>query len=327
MAKNEFRKDTNIQTVKLPRAYHILPESIDFVIPGFHRFRTPDDKTLALRKRDCEQWFHEFVDRLVAACGREYLPVCRMGDGEFHFALGDQPPDLRLPLFERLRQNVSQVVQTLRTSGSFQAFTGPNIPSGRYSADEWHTARPKYASWIQELSKKGILALWLSYIRVPFPERYFPALGRWLKLNQINLVDANYVPFYFVYPALSGPRRGELLKNRRILVVNGAQGEKRRQIEAGLRREGVSGIHWCPISFDRSLYDQLNIAQFIGEVDMAVVGAGIGKPNILLQLEPLQVPCIDAGYMFEVWANPENKWKRAGCASDDDWLAREAMLK
>ena len=167
-----------------------------------------------------------------------------------------------------------------------------------------------------EIGKKGILALHLSYGEVPFQEHYFPALGRWLKENHIMLIDENYFPFYFVYAALTGPRRGELLKGRRVLVVNGASGEKRQKIEAGLRREGVAELLWHTFSLDRSLYDRLILDPYIGKIDLAIVGAGIGKPNILTQMEPLNVPCIDAGYVFEVWADPENRWKRAFCVLD-----------
>jgi len=79
----------------------------------------------------------------------------------------------------------------------------------------------------------------------------------------------------------------------------------------------VAEVHWCSISSSRSLFDRIDISGYIGRVDIAVVGAGVGKPNILVQLEPLQVPCIDAGFVFEVWANPENKWKRAWCVPDE----------
>lgn len=114
-------------------------------------------------------------------------------------------------------------------------------------------------------------------------------------------------------------RRGELLKNRRVLVVNGAQGEHRQKIVEGLKREGVSKVLWCPISLRRSLYDSVDMEPFIDNVDLALVGAGIGKANIMLQMETLNVPCIDAGYVFQVWTDPKNKWKRVVCAPDDDW--------
>lgn len=310
-------KSTVVCPPKLPVKYHILPESIDFVIPGFRRFYTPGDKTLALSQRDSRRWYSEFVERLIAAYGCQFLPVCRMSDGEFLFVSGEQPPDVRLPWLHRIRQKAGQVIKRLRYRGEFRAFTSGHYHSGRYSVAEWREARVKYAQLVRQINQKGILALHLSYGQTLFQEHYFPALRRWLADNHIFLTETSYVPFYFVYAAFTGPRRSELLRNRRVLVVNGARGSKRRQIELGLQREGVAEILWCQISQQRSLYDRLNLAPFLGKVDLAVIGAGIGKPNILCQMESLQVPCLDVGYVFEVWADPENRWKRPFCAPDD----------
>jgi hypothetical protein len=304
---------------ELPEIYKILPESIDFIIPGFEKTYYPGSKTLSLRKRDCAQWYNEFVDRMVAACGHQFLPICRMSDGEFKFALGNQPPSKRLPVGLRVKRRFLGIMERLVVEmKGFQAATAPSVSSGNYTKDEWFEERRRYAEMLCEISKKGMLALHLSYGQIPFQEHYFPALGRWLKENQIMLTDDNYFPFYFVYAALTGPRRGELLKDRRVLVVNGASGEKRQKIEAGLRHEGVAEVLWHPISLDRSLYDRLDLDPYIGKIDLALVGAGIGKPNILVQMEPLNVPCIDAGYVFEVWADLKNKWKRAFCVADEE---------
>jgi len=303
-------------TPDLPPTYQILPESIDFIIPDFKRFYITGDKTLALSQRNSESWFHQFVDRLIAACGRHYLPVCRMSDGEFLFVLGDQPPDARLPRLVWAKRYLTYLTRLMQRL-NFQAKTPGHYHSGAYTHREQVEAQSRYADLIRQLSQQGILALHLSYGREPFQERFFPALGRWLKLHQITLTEQNYIPFYFVYAALTGPRRKELLQGRRVLVVNGATGEKRQQIEAGLTREGVAELHWLPISLTRSLYDRVDVTPFISQVDLAMVGAGIGKPNILAQMVPLQVPCIDAGFVFEVWAKPENCWKRPVCAPDD----------
>ena len=306
----------------LPKEYQmqVLPESIDFVIPGFKRDYVPGSvKTLALRKRDSEQWFDEFVDRLINASGRKFLPVCRMSDGEFLFLLGEQPLDIRLSFVQKLRQKLSRFKWQLLLGGGLAPHTVGHYHSGEYTAEEWSKARMEYPQMMRKISQKGIIAWHLNYTNVPFQERYFPALAVWLQENDIVLSDDNYYPFYFVYALFAGPRRGELLKDRRVLVVNGAQGEHRRKIIEGLMREGVSEVFWCSISLKRSLYDSVDMCSFVGKVDLALVGAGIGKANILLQMEPLNVPCIDAGYIFEVWADPKNKWDRVICASDEDW--------
>lgn len=299
----------------LPKTYHILPESVDLAIPGFTKQTDPNAKTLALAKRDCSEWYHGFIDRLVRASGREFLPVCRMSDGEFKFVLGEQPPDKRLPRVKKIRFNLKRM-QTRLKARPFEAFTEGHYHSGKYSLAERRKILSDYSDMMRQISFRGIIALHLSYGSMFFQERFFPALGKWLADSKIILNDDNYYPFYFVYAALTGGRRGEILKNRRILVVNGSEGEKRKKIERGLMREGASDVLWCPISPTRSLFDRPDFEPFAGKADIAMVGAGIGKPNILARMAPLNIPCIDAGYVFEVWADMRTGRNRAFCVPD-----------
>lgn len=290
----------------LPTQYQVLPYTIAFRVPGFEYLQRPGDRTLALRDWHCEDWFNLFVDRLVEACGsRNYLPVCRMSDGEYLFALGEQPPDVRLPLIARTHEHIRSWGRRLR---SFRAATRPGVSSGSYSQCEVMAARTRYADLVAEISRQGILALHLTYGDCahgarPFQERYHPALARWLTQHGIVLTDKNYFPFYFVYAAFCGYRRGELLRDRRLLLVTSAAGEKRQRIQSTLLAEGAAEVRWQEISNSRSMFDVVDIARHIGGVDLALIGAGVGKPNVLVQLQPLQVPCIDVGYLMEVWAN------------------------
>ena len=87
--------------------------------------------------------------------------------------------------------------------------------------------------------------------------------------------------------------------------MHSAEGRKRRTIEAALQREGVREILWHQISRTRSFFDTIKVYEFVERVDLCIFGAGIGKPAILRQLHPLGVPCIDAGFVFETWANQE----------------------
>jgi hypothetical protein len=165
--------------------------------------------------------------------------------------------------------------------------------------------RAAYDNEMWSVANIGILALDLSFCSTPFQEHYFEALGQWLKAVGINLTIDNYFPFYFVYALLTGPQRGRILKGRRVLIVHSAKGEKRRIIETALQREGVREILWHQISSTRSLFDTIKVDEFVGRVDLCIFGAGIGKPAILRQLHQLGVPCIDAGFVFETWANQE----------------------
>lgn len=314
------RNDDPSRFHTLPQEYRILPAETAHMIPGFEEICRPEYKTLAIRQRDSVEWFHEFVDTLLDAIGNRYLPVMRFSDGEYLFLFGEQPPDVRLPLQDRMEQYVRHFVRKARQRGTFQARTmnqrdrkAELYHSGVYSELERNEAQDKYARSTALIAKRGILALHLMYGPPPFQERFHPALGRWLKEHSIALTDQNYFPFYFVYAALAGPRRHELLTDRRILVVNGAPKRIRLAIERGLKKEGARDVRWLGISSQRSLFDVIDVSEHRGKCDLCLVGAGIGKPNILVQLEPLGVPCVDAGYMFAVWQDEENGRQRVFC--------------
>jgi len=306
----------------LPKEYEMktFPVSIDFFIPGFLKKHLPGiEKTLALKKYDCADWYNEFIDKCIDACGKRYLPIYRMSDGEFLFVLGEQPLDIRLSFIEKIRLTLSHLKAKIALRGGLGAWTKGHYHSGEYTAQEWEQARLEQPHQIKKISEKGILALHLSYVDEPFAERFWPVLDKWIIKHKISINYNNYYPFYFVYAMLTGTRRGELFKDRRVLVVNGAKGEKKQKIIDGLKREGVLKVEWITISLKRSMFDIIDVTPFIGKVDFAVVGAGIAKPHILLQMENLNVPCIDAGFVFEVWADSNNKWNRPVMATDYDY--------
>ena len=137
--------------------------------------------------------------------------------------------------------------------------------------------------------------------------------------NKIDLNGDNYYPFYFVYALLRGKAKERILRNKCIIVFHSANGIKKEKITASLLKEGVSKIFWHEISPNRSMFDKIQLKKEYFSADLALIGAGVGKFNILSQLEPLNIPCIDAGYIFEVWADENNKWKRPFIVPDWDW--------
>ena len=308
--------------LEVPHRYKLqaVPFGIDFVVPGFERsYPRGSMKVLALSDRDSRNWYRDFVAAIRNAIGKQYLPICRIADGELLMMLGPQPPDYRLSWRSRMRQLLSRIKEHYLLKGGIGPFTAGHYHSGEFSAEEWRQCRREFPELVQTLGRSGIIAWHFVYTNAPFHEHFFPALQRWTQRHEVQITEANYYPFYFVYALLTGPSRHEIFAGRSVLVVNGAEGEKRERIIAGIKAQGVKTVHWCPISLKRSYFDQVDITPFIGRVDLALVGAGIGKLRILPQLAPLQVPCIDAGFVFETWANPDNRFKRVWCAADEDW--------
>lgn len=306
----------------LPKEYQIFPHSVPFVIPDFEKTYREGDAVLSLNDINTKQWFEEFIVRIEQAIKKnEFLPICRMSDGEFMFCVGEKLPSIRTGFLNRtvylLRRTASKIVK----GNNFRANTLPTVPSGNYTQSERKSALLTYAVYVKELSEKGILALDLTYWEEPFQEQYFPDFKKWLLQNGIDINTNNYFPFYFVYASLLGPVKSRILKDRNVLIVHSASGAKREKIESELYKIGVKNVEWLTISADRSLYDRIDIKGIKQQPNLCLIGAGVGKPNIMLQLEQLKVPCIDAGYVFEVWHNSENQWKRRYCTEDELYVA------
>ena len=312
--------------IYLPEQYRspikkIFNYEIDFFIPGFEKnYPIGRSKVFSLKNIKCDDWYKEFIDEINNAVEKKFfLPVCRMSDGEYHFALGEPKMDVRLNLIQKIRLKISNLKEKIFLKGGVGPFTVGHYHSGRYTASEWKDAKNKYPKLVKKLANKGIIAWHLNYEQKMFHERYYPKLSNWILKNKIPVNKKNYYPFYFVYALLTGNEKKELFRNRVILIINGAEGDKRKKIIDGISKNNPKKIYYQKISADRSLYDKVSVDKYLGKIDLVILGAGIGKPNIMVQLEKLSVPCIDAGFIFEVWANT-NKWNRSFCISDNDFL-------
>ncbi len=295
----------------LPAVYGILPERIPFFAPGFVGQSRDTDFVLAPEPTDCSRWFTHFADQAIGAVGKSFLPVCRMSDGEFMVLFGHRPPSLRYPLSKRLYLSCRQALGRIRRRvRGFQAMTARGVSSGSMTYAEYVSMRPMLSDAYAWIATKGILGIHLSYGKTPFQEQFFPAIREWLDRHAIELTLRNYVPFYFVYALLRGERFSELVGGRRVLVVHSAAGAKREAIIAALRAKGAASVGWLSISPSRSFADILDLSVVEMQPQVCLVGAGVGKAMVLKQLEPLAVPCIDAGYAFEVWADADKQWDR-----------------
>lgn len=310
------RTPASLRDPFLPPDACFLPYSVPFEVPHFYERVDATARTLAPTPRPTPEWFSIFTDRVVEAIGQRYLPVGRFSDGEFRFLFGDTGHLSNQPIARRLASRARQGLQRW-TKRTFTAGMAGRYHSGEFTAKEWASSRARFDELALHLAKHGLLALHLNHAAAPFQQRYYPAIASWLRGLGLTLDEANYVPFYFVYALLTGPARARVLSGRRVMVVNGATGDKRERIVAGLQREGAEVVHWAPLSEKRSMFDRLDLAAWRGQVDLVLVGAGIGKANVLPQLEVLGVPCLDAGFVFEVWADPSTASERPYCLPDD----------
>lgn len=303
--------------IVLPPQYRVLPASVPFYIPGFEKQRYPQCFAFAPESVECGAWFGRFANRVLQSVGASYLPVCRMSDGEFLLLFGFQPPSVRHSLLRRWRIRLSQARHRLRQSlFGFQAQTAPGVSSGAMSHAEVKAFVPTLSSRYLEIARDGILGLHLGYAGTPFQEHYFPAVRRWLERNDVTLTLDNYVPFYFVYGLLRGPVFPDLVGGRRVLIVHSATGVKREAITRSIEAARPRGIEWLTISPSRSFADRLDLSRLADKPDVCLLGGGVGKSALFPQLRPLGVPCLDAGFSFEVWADSDKQWDRPYMSPD-----------
>jgi rhodanese-related sulfurtransferase len=289
---------------------------IPFSLPAYRNHEHPTWEAWAPAKVDAVEWYRIFEQRVLDALGKEFLPVVRLADGEFSFLFGQIRANPRWPLFKRLRHNWLQFYRRKMRQQNFQFRTRKTVSSADYTQEEWRSARAKYAEDLKWISEIGLLAPQLAFLGRPTMEQFQLQFKEWIGDVGIEPSLSNICQFYFVYALFLGSEQPAILQGKRVLVVHGATGGRAEKIQAALRSQGASEVGWLSISNDRSLFDRLDVAPYMGKFDLVVVGAGVGKPGVIRQLEPLSVPVIDIGYVFEIWIDPECRFKRPFCASD-----------
>jgi hypothetical protein len=291
--------------------------------PGFGRTRElalavgNTEPVYAFAEEDCRDWYRRFADDVLAAVDEHrFLPVYRMGDGEFSFALG--PPEERLPLHRlRPRQLARAVLNALagRRGGHRSGSHGYGWEV--YSPRERRALVDSYAADLRLVAERGYLALALS--DSPQFGAWVGEILDWLDARGIPLHAGNYQHLYALYALMHGPDRERLLRGRRILVVNHADAAREAAIAGALARAGAARTQLISISREKSMLERLDLRAVEGPVDLVLVGAGVGAANVLRQLEPLGAPALDVGFALDVLAQPELRWRRPYCVPDQEF--------
>jgi hypothetical protein len=275
---------------------------------------------LSFDAREPDQWFEEFAARILAAVGREFLPVLRLYDGEFCFSVG-----YRLPLppqrgytrsaMHYLREALSYVRWTRATT--YRGGGNPAYALETYGFRDWRRLRKRWIECLREIAADGILALGLFENPTRFAEQYLEPMCGWMDRHGIVLSDRNYYPFYFVYALLNGWSRERLLAGRHVLVVTSPAPGKWEGIGAGLLARGAARVTFAEISATRAMESVVDLGAVPRPVDLVLVAAGVGAANVLVQLRELGTVCIDAGFSLDLLADPRLEGAR-------DFTARDA---
>ena len=310
----------------LPERYKMktFPASVDFLVPGFEKTHPPEMiKTLSPHNVETGDLFENFLVRVeTSIVNRQYYPVLRISDGEMECLFGRIWLNHRNGLATIARNFVRHIADKYLYKGGLNAFTVGIYGSGRYDRGELDEIRPRFFNEIVEVLRSGSLALHLNYQTDPFHDQYFPKLDSFLLSLDIDIDIKNTIPFYFVYAMFASGRAQHIFSGKHICLVHSASQEVREAMEANLKRTlNVGNISWLKISSERSFYDVIEL-KGSHDWDAVFVGGGIGKCNLFNQLSKFSGPIIDVGFFFEVWRDPETRFKRVFCACDDDWQSR-----
>jgi hypothetical protein len=297
----------------MKRKSMIMDVLIPFYIDGFYNNEITGH-VLSVRDKDCNQWFEEYTQLFNDANPKRFFPICRLSDGEYTFLCGPQPP-IKDNFIAQIASSIRFYLKKWSSKGALNAATSKGVSSGNYDKNEISVSKTNYLRNLGEISRSGILALHLTYAKTPFQERFHYALSRVFAQNNITITEQNYYPFYFVYAYFLTDAFTQFIRSKKVLIITGADENKTEKVRNYFAGLGVSSVHFYKISSNRSLYDNIDVSSLLPlDIDICFVAAGIGKPNIMVQLKPLSCTCIDVGFMFEVWANPELAYKRPWCA-------------
>lgn len=290
--------------------------------PGFDRTREisvaagATAPVYAFADEDCRAWYRRFADDVLSAVeARRFLPVYRMGDGEFSFALGSR--EEQVPIHRLRPRQAARRLRDLLT-GRRGAHRSGSAGYGWevYSRAERAALLDAYAADLRLVAERGWIAAALD--RSPQYAAWLPGILDWFDARGVALHAGNYQHVYAVYALLHGPDRARLLGGRRVLVVNHVDDARRAAIAGGLARAGAAEARFLSISREKAMLERLDPRALDAPADLVLVGAGVGAARVLRQLEPLGAPALDVGFALDVLARPELRWTRPFCVADGE---------
>ncbi len=92
---------------------------------------------------------------------------------------------------------------------------------------------------------------------------------------------------------------------------------KQQNFTENLAKEGVKNVYFYNISHDKSMLEVINRDKLPSDVDLVLIGAGIGSVNIINQLKHLNALCIDAGHALDCISRPQLRNERIFLMPDE----------
>ncbi|MET0463965.1 MAG: hypothetical protein ABW007_12465 [Chitinophagaceae bacterium] len=259
--------------------------------------------------------FDILFDKLMESYGRRHLPIYRMCDAEYMYCVGRQVPDTLSwsgKMKYRLKTTLVNRGLVKQRTGHVNKVNGEVWFGETYSPKEQAQLKEKYLNDLKIVAAQGFLAPHLVYSVSRFAEEYIDPMFDFFKQNKIIITKDNYFPFYFVYVMLSLERyKRKLLEGKRVLVVTAFnERNKQENFRENFAKENVAELTFYNISHDKSMLDVIDRTKLPEDVDLVLIGAGIGSVNIMNQLGHLNALCVDAGHVLDCFSRPNLRLER-----------------
>jgi hypothetical protein len=291
-------------------------------IPGFSRQEAvcghglvPPPNDLAHQSTDA--WYDRFRRRVLdAAAKRQWFPVYRLSDGEFNCMVGRQ--FLPLPLSAAILARLRHAYNTTRRLSPFYSAGRPGYCESYYFW-ELPSVRASLVKALKEIAEHG--ALCFNFSRSDLADPYTALVCQWLVANGIRIPVESYFHFYHVYALLNGPDATSLLAGRRVVVMTSNINDRKNALLRAAMDRGAASASFYETSRNRPALERIDQRRIPADVEIALLGAGVGAAQIITQLAPLRCIAIDAGFALDCWAEPALRLKRPYSVSDDLWDA------
>lgn len=245
--------------------------------PHFRRF----SRVLEARRQECtlllpkgvgsQALFDSFLNHAIQAVDhRRYLPIARFCDGEYGFYAG---------------------IETTTCWGERRS----NIRNA--GVERLHVDA------LRVVHQNGVLCPNLNLIYLNLQSSFLEFLA------SRGMPMQNYAPFYFVYALLANPVFLSRLRGCRVALVTNFKNKNPKAILKTLDGMGIRDVHCCEIPSSGVAHGEFDL-HLEKEIDVALVGAGIGAPLVLARLQTESCLAIDSGFVFHLWDGTFDRYER-----------------